>query len=149
MKSHRLYRGRYKLLVGPYTGDILDGIALGACIDLVQRERWDRGEYSSNETSDAWRDESEGVWIERLNRRFKLSELEDQQVPYDTLGREIFVGDVIVYAMRNLVVSQLKITKIGDRNSGVYNQRKLYGVDLHTNKKTVNGHPNRCLKVSP
>lgn len=137
----------YKILVGPNKGDILKGEGLGAALTLDERKHWDSGADIGDLASKRWSQGcGDGVWIYKLNKRFKLDkEVEDQHVPLDSLGVEIFVGDVVFYARRDLTVSKLKVEKIGDV---LEYERTLHGVDLHTKKKTKNSNPSRCLKVS-
>jgi hypothetical protein len=138
---------RYKILVGPNKGEILEGEDLGVALTLIEREEWNSGKKIGDTALKRWEQGiGDGVWIYKLNRRFALkTEVEDQVVPLDVLGSEIFVGDVIVYAKRNLTVSKLRVGEIGVM---VFDgERTLYGIDLHSNKKTKISYPSRCLKI--
>jgi len=105
------------------------------------------GHAQSKEVDECWkRNKVDGFWIDGIGRVMEGKEWEDLNTPFDREDQEIRVGDTIVYAMRDLTVSKLQITKIGDLNGY---ERTMYGIDLFTKKKTKNSYPSRCLKVSP
>ena len=149
-------------LKNKFSGKVYSAASIGAADTLVQSKRWNEPNtdthkfYGSAEAEakaqaeivvDCWkRNKGDGFWIEGVGRVMVGDEWENLFVPFDKLGREILVGDVIVYAMRNLTVSELKVEKIG--NVDRY-ERTLHGTDLHTKKKTKNSYPSRCIKVSP
>lgn len=149
---------RYKLkcLTGPLAGLVYFADPIGAADTLEQSVRWrtlphrerldfystPEGKAQSEEVSECWkRNGRDGFWIEGIGRVVVGPDWEDTKTCFDKMDREIFVGDVIVYAMRDLTVSELKITH--------FKGKKMYGIDLHTNRKTYNSYPSRCLKVSP
>lgn len=154
---------RFKLLVGPRAGEIVEGAYIGAWdtlanlliykemeeknINLDKRLDWSKPHVN-------WGVRSDGAWIPSLNCRFDfkvpVAEIEDLHIPFDRYHRELAVGDVIAYAMRDLTVAQMRITKIGNsRHLGCgWFQRTLHGIDLDTNKKTKNSYPTRCIKLN-
>jgi hypothetical protein len=149
-----------KVLVGPHAGEIIVAIGIGVADTLEQSNRWNdpakdhwrfydtaKGKAQIKEVDECWaRNKTDGVWVEAHHRRYTLkSEAENLGDPFDKKDREIKIGDIIVYAMRDLTVSELKVEKI--KFTGM--DTVLYGTDLHTGKKTKNSHPERCLKVSP
>lgn len=143
------------------SGLIYVAVGIGAADTLEQSQEWQKRDYKKDydkfgpqwkaEVDECWaRNKYDGYWIPNIGRvvtteKEKTSEWEHMGSPFDKQGREIKVGDVIVYAMRDLTVSEMKITKIEKKNFDTV----MHGVDLHTNKKTKNSYPRRCLKVSP
>lgn len=142
------------------TGKVYPAAAIGAADTLAQSKKWNSPENGVNgfydtpegiaqtkEVDACWkRNKGDGFWIKGIGRVMEGDEWENLFVPFDKLGREICVGDVIVYAMRDLTVSELKVEVIG---KVLGYERTLHGTDLHTKKKTKNSYPSRCLKVSP
>jgi hypothetical protein len=151
--SEYTYRLKNKI-----NGLVYPAAAIGAADTLEQSLNWNKphkdnfydspeGRRQSEEVDECWaRNKGDGFWIDGLGRVMEGDVWEDLVTPFDKKGREIVVGDVIVYAMRDLTVSELKVEKIGNV---VGCERTLHGIDLHTNKKTKNSYPSRCLKVSP
>lgn len=150
------YTNKLKALTGDRKGLVYLAAGIGAADSLEQSNRWNdpkkdklgnfysspEGRAQSREVDECWkRNGTDGFWIEGIGRVVVGKDWEDLQTPFDKKGREIKVGDVIVYAMRDLTVSELKIEKLV---KGV-----MHGTDLHTGKKTKNSYPERCLNVSP
>lgn len=140
------------------TGRVFLAEGIGAADTLEQSKRWNlpkpgdfygspAGKAQSKEVDECWaRNKGDGFWIEGIGRVMEGDVWEDLVTPFDKKDREIKVGDVIVYAMRDLTVSELKVERIGNV---VGYERTLHGTDLHTGKKTKNSYPSRCLNVSP
>lgn len=154
------FTSRLKCLSGPRKGKIFKAASIGAADSLEQSNRWNdkktdayafydspEGKAQSKEVDECWaRNGTDGFWIDGVGRVVEGDDWEDLVTPFDKRGREIKVGDILAYAMRNLTVSELLVEKIGEVSGG---QRTLHGTDLHTHKKTKNSYPDRCLKVSP
>jgi hypothetical protein len=148
----------YCYLKNTITGKVHKAIAIGAADTAEQSERWNcpvannfydtaAGRAQTAEVKECWnRNKVDGYWIDGIGRVSEKNGWENLHTSFDKLGREIKVGDVVVYAMRDYTVSELKIEKIGNV---VGHERVMHGTDLHTNKKTKNSYPSRCLKVSP
>lgn len=140
------------------TGNLHKAVGIGAADTLEQSLRWNspksdkigfyatpEGKAQSKEVDDCWkRNKGDGFWVDGIGRVMVGGEWEDLYVPFDKKGREIQVGDIIVYARRDLTVSEMKVEKIGNRNGY---ERTLHGTDLHEGKKTKNSYPSRCLKI--
>lgn len=155
------YTHQLKALTGDRKGTVYLAVGIGAADTLEQSKRWNdpkndkiadfydtpEGKAQSKEANECWkRNGGDGFWIDGIGRVVEGDDWEDLVTPFDKKGREIKVGDVIVYAMRDLTVSELKVEKIGNV---VGYERSMHGTDLHTGKKTKNSYPSRCLKVSP
>lgn len=148
---------KLKALTGINVGTIFDAMEIGAADTLLQSLRWnvDRpdsfystsaGKAQSDEVDECWaRNKGDGFWIDGIGRVMEGVDWQDLHTPFDKKDREIKVGDVIVYAMQNLTVSELKVEKLVLKNRTM----TLHGTDLHTGKKTKNSYPERCLNVSP
>ena len=158
---------KVKILVGVFAGQIVEAESIGSADTAEQSRRWNdpvndrklnfyetpEGKAQSKEVDECWtRNKGDGVWVEMTingrthKRRYTLkTEAIDIGTPYDKKDREIMIDDVVVYAMRDLTVSELKVEKIVVSGGTT----TLHGTDLHTGKKTKNSYPERCLKVSP
>ncbi len=142
-----------KILTGPFAGDKVKVISLGSARDLEMRKAWDAGsgQDTSPNATECWSLFGEGVWHEKLGQRFNIHAIngvppscEWAGTPFDKFEQEIFPGDVVMYAMRDLTVSELLVEKIEYKNGDTV----MSGIDLHTGKKTKNSYPRRCVKLS-
>jgi hypothetical protein len=153
MSSDNGFDAHLKCLTGNRAGLIYNAHSIGAADSLEQSLRWNRdkppeGFAQAAEVQNCWAvNKCDGFWIEGVGRVVVGSDWENLFTPFDTTGKEICIGDTIAYARRDLTVSLLKIDKIAPPK-GSY-ERTLYGIDLHTNKRTKNSYPTRCLKISP
>ena len=147
---------RYKMLVGLFVGDILEGEQIGGwdSSEAIHYHKYlteelelarDSPQVKANTDAHLNWNLGEGVWITKLNQRFvDGKEVEDLRIPFDRYGREIFVGDTIAYAMRDLTVAQMKITKFAVKRRECI----MYGVDIDSHKSTRNHAPSRCIKLN-
>ena len=130
-------------------------VPIGVADTAEQSKQWMDRDYNTagplvrvawaTEIDNCWkRNKTDGFWIDGIGRVVCGDEWEDTHTPFDKMGREIDIGSVIIYAMRDLTVSELKVEKIEWKYG-----YSLKGTDLHTGKKTKNGYPERCMKVSP
>jgi hypothetical protein len=149
------YRQRFKLLVGPDIGAIVEGAEIlawdtGPNYEILKRMiKVEKLAWDSPQVEAHWRihcdpGAGDGVWIPSLNQRFKAKEVENQFVPFDRYDKEILVGDIVAYAMRDLTVAKMKITKFVVRNR----ECVMYGVDVDSNKATHNHSPEKCIKLT-
>ena len=148
---------RLKKLTGVDAGLEYVAYPIDCAFTLDQCKSWQGRDYKKATDADfkRWADETRqcevagntynGYWIDGIGRVEIGTDWENLCIPLDKMDREIKVGDVVVYAMRDLVVSEMKITKLEKKGYGTM----MYGIDLHTNKNTKNSYPRRCLKVSP
>jgi hypothetical protein len=150
--SSKLY---VKLLVGNCAGAVVIAQSIGAADTLEQSIRWNlpknpdkffsspEGIAQIKECKECWnRNKGDGVWVEAHKRRYTLrTEAVFMGDPFDKKGREIKVGDIVIYAMRDLTVSELRVDKITFTSMDT----TMHGTDLHTGKKTKNSYPKRCL----
>lgn len=113
----RVYLHRYKVLAGPLTGQVHDGIQIGFqdYPEQFVKEGWDSHKIAANTA-----DKGDGVWLiipsVRLNRHVYhdmtftdegvnySNDYMDLCVPFDRFNNEIFVGDTIYVSSNNEVV---------------------------------------------
>lgn len=110
---------------------------IGYADDLAQYNRWNSSGWNQNDKSSKsnghW-----GYWIDGIGRvEHGKDGWEDTFAAFDAMGEQILVGDIIFYAMRNLTVSKMQVTKV--------EKGKIYGIDVFTKRKTRNGSPRKCL----
>jgi hypothetical protein len=135
---------RYKILVLPFKDHIHDGVQLGAwdtleSVEFYKSKPCDQHDPKWVEAHCNWKTFGEGVWIPALGMRFAKNEVEDLLVPFDKFDKEILIGDLVAYAMRDLTVSRMRVDKIA--------KGCIYGFDIDLQKRNKNGSPYKCINL--
>jgi len=143
---------RFRILSGPRAGEIHTGCQLGAWDTYDNLLLYNqRGGYGGNDQKWVdlhcnWQTNGEGVWLVSIDNgvRYAMTDVEDLRVPFDKHDREILIGDIVMYAMRDLTVSRLKVDKIEQMNGDTV----LKGTDLDDDRRTRNSSPRKCVIIS-
>lgn len=149
-KSMRVYRHRYKVLSGTYSGLVTDGVQIGYqdYPDQFQKENMTFDQIRDIQKAKQDQGLFEGIWLElvqqplyrpvrKLGTQPKVDITDegvtyndiymDLCVPFDRYGNEIHVGDTVMVASKN-EVRRAVVTKIASKpNMASYGimQRKL------------------------
>lgn len=112
---------RFKIQSGKYSGQIVDGFMIGIqnYPDQIKIEN-----LNAQQIQDLWKDNKEGFWYPEENVKISFEErikhigetidygnVEDLVIPFDSYGVEIFNGDTLYVASKN-VVRRAVVTKI-------------------------------------
>lgn len=107
---------RFRLLKGPFAGDMFDGTAIGIYRSMHEIMNQETSPLSQSDMTQRYMDGLSNIWLNepavsiaydpralRLNDTAVFDKIEDLVIPFDRNNIELFVGDPVYFAQSNVV----------------------------------------------